>query len=165
MADLPDGWLNGADQRELQVLAFDKTVLELGAWKGRSTVVLAGVASYVISVDRHEGIPTPPCQECGESSLPAYLDAVRELPNVAIVVAHFEAFVPMLAARRFDLVFIDGDHDYASVQRHTTLALMLDPPVIAYHDWDFAEVREGATVILGEPDGVGGSVAHFKRRA
>ena len=159
MADLPDGWLTGADQRALQTLAFDKTVLELGAWKGRSTVVLSEAAKYVVSVDRHEGIE----QAGGEDSLPDYLGVARDLPNVAIVVASFADFVPLLAARRFDLVFIDGDHDYANVQRDITLALMLDPPVIAFHDWDFAEVRDAATVILGEPNGVGGSVAHFKR--
>lgn len=157
---LPEGWLDSADIRALEVLAFGNTVLELGAWKGRSTVVLAGVANYVVSVDRHQGVE----EQGGDDSLPDYLAAVRDLPNVAVVLAPFEKFVLLLSARgRFDLVFIDGDHDYASVQRDTYLALALNAKVVAFHDWDIPAVRDGASAILGEPTGLGGSVAHFKR--
>lgn len=160
MADLPDGWLSAADVGELERLASGKDVLELGAWKGRSTVVLSNVARFVVSVDRHAGIE----EVGGEDSLPDYLEAVRGLPNVAIVVASFEDIVPLFTPGRFGLVFIDGDHDLANVQRDIALALLVDPAVVAFHDFDFEDVRMAATQVFGEADSVGGSVASFIRR-
>jgi len=156
MTDLPDGWLSAADVKELARLAKSQTVLELGAYKGRSTVVLSEHAKYVISVDRHQGVNYP------EDTFTDYLLAVRELPNVAIVVARFEDFVPYIW--NMEMVFIDGDHDYNSVKRDIQLALDLDTLVIVFHDWDFDEVRAAARpYFLGEPDALSGSIASFKR--
>lgn len=158
---LPDGWLSEEEAKELQRLAAGKTVLELGAWKGRSTVVLAEVARYVVSVDRHQGI----AEVGGEDSLPDYLESVRGLGNVAIVVADFQTFLPHLAVA-FDLVFVDGDHDADSVERDLLLAckhLYYSSGVIAMHDFDFESVREGANRVFGgvSPNTVVGSVAAF----
>ena len=152
----PPGWLSNADITELRRLGDNKRVLELGAWRGRSTVVLAEVAEYVISVDVHRGISEQP-----EDTLPDYLAAVRDLPNVAIVVARFQDIVPHL--RSVDLVFIDGDHDFRSVERDITLALLCEPLVVAFHDWDFTEVRAAAYMFFGEPSALSGSVASFVR--
>lgn len=163
---LPDGWLPDDEVEELQRLAKDKWVLELGAWKGRSTVALSEVANYVVSVDRHQGIP-------GHGlSLQEYLLAVRDLPNVAIVVADFSYFCPFLSDC-FDLVFIDGDHDADSVARDTQTALehVTVAGMLVFHDWDFESVREGAQRVLGfrsrsgssrSPDRVVGSLASFE---
>ncbi len=158
MTELPEGWLSTHDIAELQRLGAGKTVLELGAYQGRSTVVLSEVAKYVVSVDRHKGVPV------GDDidSLPPYLAAIRPLLNVAIVVANFEDFVPLLRGA-FDLVFIDGQHEYEAVIRDITLALIVDPPVIAFHDYDFKEVRKAATEVFGDPNAVKGSVASYRR--
>lgn len=159
MIDLPHGWLADVEADELRRLGAGRTVLELGAWKGRSTVVLAGVARYVVSVDRHQGISGH-----GES-LQEYLENVLGIRNVAIVVADFEAIVPLLG--HFDVVYIDGDHEADAVERDVQLAYdHADPIVICGHDWDFEEVREGFARVLGprEPDNLVGSVVSFKVR-
>lgn len=157
MGALPDGWLTDEEADELRWLASARVVLELGAWKGRSTVALADTAHYVISVDRHQGIDGH-----GES-LDEYLANVRDLPNVAIAIGRFEQVVPHL--HQIEMVYIDGDHDANSVERDTRLACYLRPFVIAYHDWDFHEVREGAgrvrSVFSRPPHSLVGSVASF----
>jgi predicted O-methyltransferase YrrM len=143
---------------ELRRLGAGRTVLELGAWKGRSTVVLAGVARYVVSIDRHQGISGH-----DNDSLPDYLLNVRSLPNVAMVVADFEAVVPLLG--HFDLVYVDGDHDANSVERDVRLAYdYSSPTVICGHDWDFDEVREGFARVLGDrqPGNLVGSIVSFE---
>jgi SAM-dependent methyltransferase len=156
----PPGWLPDNELRELQRLANGKTVLELGAWKGRSTVALSEVASYVVSVDRHQGIE----EAGGEDSLPDYLTSVRQLDNVAVVVADFELFVPLLGCD-FDLVFVDGDHDTHAVARDTQTALehVRSTGMLAFHDWDFDSVQEGIRSVLGDrqPIHVVGSLAAF----
>ncbi len=158
---LPDGWLDEAEAAELRRLASGKVVLELGAWKGRSTVVLAGAAKHVVSVDRHRGIASVG----SEDSLIDYLDAVRDLDNVSIVIADFSRFVKVLNGF-FDLVYVDGDHDADSAERDAILALDATSEAggaVAFHDWDFDSVREGVGRVLGrEPDRVVGSVAVFQ---
>lgn len=155
---LPDGWLTGPEAEELARAAQDRNVLELGAWKGRSTTVLARVARYVVSVDRHQGI----AEIGGGDSLPDYLDNVRAFPNVAIVIASFEDFVPLLGDR-FDLVYIDGNHTEEAVAHDTALAVQHVREKIAFHDWDFESVRRGAAHVLqGEPDTLVGSLAIYK---
>ena len=151
---LPPGWLTDPEAGELRRLAAGRTVLELGAWKGRSTVVLAAVAEHVVSVDRHQGIPGH-----GES-LSEYLANVRELLNVTVVIGAFAQIVPHLHG--FDLVYIDGDHDQQSVTGDTMLARLTGAAVIAYHDWDIDDVRIAATAAHGRgPDGLVGSVASY----
>jgi SAM-dependent methyltransferase len=158
--NLPEGWLSLDEAHELQRLTKRKTVLELGAWKGRSTVAIAKVAKYVVSVDRHQGIE----EEGGSDSLPDYLDAVRPLANVAIVVADFSRFCPLLCDY-FDVVYIDGDHDEEAVARDTQNALehVHTSGMLVFHDWDFRAVRDGVTSILGlrSPHRIVGSVASY----
>ncbi len=157
--DLPEGWLTKADENELRRLGAGKVVLELGAWRGRSTTVLSEVARYVVSVDRHQGIDDHMKRP---DSLPGYIAEIRPLRNVAMVIADFVDFVPLLK-ERFDLVFIDGDHDYDSVLRDIALALLVEPAVIAMHDYDYSDVKRAAMETFGKPTTLGGSVASFRQ--
>jgi len=163
---LPDGWLSNQEATELQRLAAGKTVLELGAWKGRSTVVLAQVARYVVSVDRHQGLDVPADHpQFGCDSLPDYLEAARGLENVAIVVADFQVFLPLLAVV-FDIVFVDGNHDADSVERDALLACQhayFSTGIIVFHDHDLDSVQEGIGRVFHnrQPDSLVGSLAAF----
>lgn len=152
---LPDGWLWDSEAKKLARLARGLTVLELGAWKGRSTVALASTARYVVSVDRHQGIP-----DVDGDSLPDYIANVRALPNVAMVVASFEEFVPLLG--HFDLVYVDGEHTPEPVARDAHLAVDRAREMVAFHDWDLETVREGASAAFDrEPDALVGSLAIY----
>jgi len=158
---LPDGWLSDDEASELRRVATDKTVLELGAWKGRSTVVFASVAEHVVSVDRHQGIE----EVGGDDSLPDYLAAVRGLGNVTIVVGDFDRVVPLFRDT-FDVVYVDGNHDVGSAINDINLAIEVarDSGVIVLHDFDFESVQEAANETLGGlPDSLVGSVAVFSR--
>ncbi len=158
MADLPHGWLTGNEANLLCRCGSGKTVLEMGSWRGRSTVQLAQVATHLISVDRHQGIAGVDETD----SLPYLLEAVRHLPNVTIMVGLFENVIPLL--KHVDMVFIDGDHDVASVARDIRLALPLEPDLFTFHDYDFNEVREAIKVALGrdQPDELADSLAVFR---
>jgi predicted O-methyltransferase YrrM len=157
---LPDGWLSPVEIKELQRLAKDRTVLELGAWKGRSTVVMAEVATFVVSVDRHQGIP----EREGVESLPDYLENVRGLENVAIVIAQFDRIVPLFDSF-FDFCFVDGSHDEQSVYQDAMMAMehMGGYGVIAFHDWDLDSVKKGVLrAMCRQPDALVDSVASFE---
>ncbi len=119
-------------------LARGKTVLELGAHYGFSTIVLASVAEKVYSVDWHQGDP-----HAGEGdSWDAFsfnLTRYGVVDRVVICKGRFEDEVPKLAAESVacDGAFIDGMHDEASVTRDLALALQVVRPggFIAFHDY------------------------------
>lgn len=140
---LPDGWLTNPEASALVQLATNLTVLELGAFKGRSTVALASTARYVLSVDHHRGDEGTRGAGHDGDTLAEYIGNVRDLPNVGFVVAPFARILPLLAERSFGLAFIDGAHDAPSVERDATFASRL-APVLAFHDWNQESVRRGA---------------------
>lgn len=119
-------------------LARGKTVLELGAHYGFSTIVLASVAEQVYSVDWHQG--DPHAGE-GDSWVPFNFNLLRYgvKDRVTICLGRFEDEVPGLAAEGVvtDGAFIDGMHDEESVSRDLALALLIVRPggFIAFHDY------------------------------
>lgn len=150
------GWLTELEAAELARLSANKTVLELGAWKGKSTLVFARYASYVVSVDRHEGIE----EVGGWDSFGEYLANVADQKNVAVVRARFEDVVPLLGV--FDLVYVDGDHSFDAVVRDGMLARD-HGRVVAFHDWDLPDVPTAARLVFGrDPERVVGSVAVYE---
>jgi predicted O-methyltransferase YrrM len=129
-------------------LARGKTVLELGAHYGFSTIVLASVAEHVWSVDWHQG--DPHAGE-GDSWAPFNFNLIRYgvKDRVTVCLGRFEDQVPDLARQGVvtDGAFIDGMHDEESVSRDLALALLLVRPggFIAAHDY-------GRGVTTGHPD-------------
>lgn len=127
------------EAEELGRLAFGRTVLELGAYHGFSTIVLASVAERVYSVDWHQGDDHAGVGD----SFPTFMDTMRAYPDAASRVTvyrgRFEDEVPKLAARgvEVDGAFLDGFHDEPSVSRDLALALTVVRPggFIAFHDY------------------------------
>jgi hypothetical protein len=131
--------VTGPEAEELGRLAAGKTVLELGAYHGFSTIVLASVADKMYSVDWHQGDDHAGVGD----SWGVFSATLEQYPSVASrVVAcrgRFEDEVPKLAAQgvRVDGAFLDGFHDEPSVTRDLALALTLVRPggFIAWHDY------------------------------
>lgn len=127
-----------AEARALAELARGQAVLELGAYHGFSTVVLASVAVSVTSVDWHLGDDHA---GTGDSwgTFTGNLDRYGVAGRVQAVRERFEDALPRMAAegRQFDGCFLDAHHSEESVTRDTALALPLIRPggFIAWHDY------------------------------
>lgn len=123
-----------AETAELQRLAKDGDVLEIGSAYGYSTVALALVAKSVVAVDPH-------LTHGSEGDLNANLRAYGVREKVDVRVGYSQAILPALhydANRQFDLVWIDGDHSANAVEHDVTWALKLLKPGghIACHDYN-----------------------------
>jgi predicted O-methyltransferase YrrM len=133
-----EGWLSEAEGEQLQRLAAGKRVLELGTFYGRSCIAMASVAELVVTVDTH----------CGEFdagrifSLAPFMANLRKhqvYGKVMPIVGRHEYLSLFIQPGAFDLVFIDGDHNFAGVERDTRFALdaVAVGGVIAWHDYDY----------------------------
>ena len=120
---LPPGWLTQPEAEVLERLARGRTVLEIGSFRGRSTVAMARVAKRVFALDWFRGD-----KNCGSAfTLPAFLDALayhHVEDKVVILAGRVEELAPYLVGP-FDMVYVDGAHDEESVERDTRLAVRL----------------------------------------
>jgi predicted O-methyltransferase YrrM len=134
-----------AETAELQRLAKDGDVLEVGSAYGYSTCALALVAKSVVAVDPH-------LTHGSEGDLVRNLHAYGVRDKVDIWVGYSQAVLPRLAGTfedsmgvvvmdqfpMFDLVWIDGDHTAGVVEHDVRWALKLLKPGghLACHDYD-----------------------------
>lgn len=143
-----EGWLLHSEGRALFDLARGKRVLEIGSYCGKSTICLAQSAEQVVSVDPHDGRGTPRRQATFDKlveNLRRYGVAEKVTALVGTLdgdAAGWElsnnGFLQTLKPD-FDLVFIDGAHDYESVRndiRQALALLTLKPDgLLAFHDY------------------------------
>lgn len=138
------------EARRLVELATGKRVLEVGSWRGFSTVAMAQVAERVHSVDWHIGD-----DHAGhDSSLPELFANVQRyglLHKVVMHVGNAAAVLPMLPAGYFDFAFIDGFHDTETVLRDATLVMTLVHSYghIAFHDYGLFGVAAAVDALEG----------------
>lgn len=114
-------------------LGAGKRVLEIGSANGFSACAMAlGGAEHVTAVDPHSWVP---------GSLPAMtanLQTHGVEDKVTIIAETFYTACEGLKGRKFDFIFIDGDHQYEAVKFDVIHARELLAPggVIACHDYD-----------------------------
>jgi predicted O-methyltransferase YrrM len=132
------GWLNDDDAQVLYALARDQEVLEIGAYKGLSTCVMAASARHVTTIDTFDGRDTPnPCDTWG-----AFNNNLEKAEVGHKVTAHVGRSDDVLArlshqGRRFDLAFIDGAHDYENVRSDIegVFRVLKSGGTIVFHDY------------------------------
>lgn len=149
LASSIDGWLSRSEGHLLYELAAradaQGCIVEIGSWKGRSTVWLAsgaraGHGARVIAIDPHRDTALHTAGESTEQALRTNLDVAGVADRVDVVVATSqEAAVGW--DRPISLLWIDGEHDYASVRRDLLLwqGHVVNGGVVALHDtvfWD-----------------------------
>ena len=141
------GWLTLKEGRLLYDLARRCTgrgvIVEIGSWKGKSTIWLAsgsrrGAGVPVYAIDPHtaesDNLAT-------QSAVPTFAEFTRNIRQAGVA----DLVVPLVttsaeAARDFEhpveLIFIDGAHDYASVALDFELWFprVVDGGTIAFHD-------------------------------
>jgi hypothetical protein len=142
------GWLTEPEGRELARWADGKTVLEIGSYCGRSTVCLARTAKCVSAVDTFDGRGTAAEGDTFDTfsaNLERYGVAAKVTPIRGLSSEVLSDLPPV-----YDLVFIDGSHDYASVSADAGLAAARLRPggVLAFHD--YGDRDPGVTKLVDE---------------
>lgn len=135
MSDVP-GWMNDGELVALRELAAGKTVLEIGTYRGRSAIEMAGVAKAVWCLDTFRGDAG-----CGEGwDLPDFYAEVFKAgvrDKIRAIVARWEEALPLLSLSPFDVVFYDADHSYSATLTAGLLMAEKARPdaVLIFHDY------------------------------
>jgi predicted O-methyltransferase YrrM len=126
------GWLTPEEGKALAELARGKRVLEIGSYCGLSTVCIARTAQSVTAMDYFDGRGTDELKD-------TYPDLMASLKRHGVedkvTTCHPDS--DKLPLQEYDLVFIDGAHDYKSVKADIEKAerVLAAGGLIVFHDY------------------------------
>jgi predicted O-methyltransferase YrrM len=141
-----EGWLSNAEGEILYLLAKQvpsgQAIVELGSWKGKSTIWLAkgaqsGQGNKVYSIDPHHGSET----HVSEGEEDTYGEFLNNLAKAGVK----EIVVPIVGAshqvakwwqRKVGLLWIDASHRYEDVKRDflSWKSHLASAGIVAFHD-------------------------------
>lgn len=129
--------------------------LEIGSWRGESIVNVAECADHCTSI-------TLSPDEMRLKNIPAaFIDLhgvfSKGVKNVTEILHDSFTFDFLSLGKKFDLIFIDGDHTYEGVLNDTkkTFGLRRDiTSVIVWHDYGFTTETVRHSVLKGILDGI-----------
>jgi predicted O-methyltransferase YrrM len=127
---------------------------EIGTWRGESAANVASVAKECYTMD----LPDDEKRELGydEEYISQHAVFSKNLPNVTHLKANSLYFDFASLNRKFDLIFIDGDHHYESVLNDTLkvfIHLLRDNSIVVWHDYAYNPEKVRYEVMAAILDG------------
>lgn len=131
------GWQTEAERMALRRWAFGLQVLEIGAFEGLSTLQMAMTATHVTTIDTFDGRGTVHQATDTAATFLANVKATG-LGHKILPIRGESAKVMEKLEQVFDLIYIDGSHDYESVKADVDGARKILKPggLLAFHDYD-----------------------------
>jgi len=136
---VPDGWLT-RPEAELLWAAADTTsgpILEVGLYRGRSTVLLSALGRPMYCVDPFDGFDS---DLSGDEVSAIWMDNMdsRGIENVCLYRERIEDWV----ARKVGFAYLDGDHTYEGTAAQIDKALEASAGGICVHDYTSPPVMQ-----------------------
>jgi len=127
---------------------------EIGTWRGESLANVAAVAEHCVSMN----LPDCEMKQLGLSDdyIAIHRHFSKDLKNAEHIQANSLTFDFENWNRKFDLIFIDGDHHYQSIKSDTINAFKLlkdENSIIVWHDYGIGTETVRWSVLAGILDG------------
>ncbi len=144
---VPDGWLTEGEARLLWNTAskFTGPILEVGCYRGRSTVLLAYLGRLVYAVDPFDGFDST---MSGREVLKIFLENLmsREIENVILFSTKIEFWI----YQPVTFAYLDGDHTYLGTRAQIQAARKAGAIEVGIHDYN--ETGGGKDIIRAVED-------------
>ena len=129
--------------------------LEIGTWRGESVANVAEVAHHCVTIN----LPDEELMKIGKSkeyvALHRYYS--KDLKNVLHIQHDSLTFDYASLNKKFDLIFVDGDHHFENVKKDTEniFGLLKDErSIIVWHDYAFSPEKIRWEVLAGILNGI-----------
>jgi predicted O-methyltransferase YrrM len=135
----------------------DCKYFEIGTWRGESVANVASVANECYTLNLSDN-------EMAEMGLEQkYIDQqgmfLKDIDNIVHIKGNSLSFDYTSLDRKFDLIFIDGDHHFSSIKTDTENVfrhLVHEHSIVVWHDyaWQPGDIRYEtlAAILEGTPD-------------
>ncbi|HOV10911.1 MAG TPA: class I SAM-dependent methyltransferase [Bacteroidales bacterium] len=128
--------------------------LEIGTWRGESVANVAPLAKNCYTLN----LPDEEMRKAGldEAYIAMHRFFSKDLPNVTHLQANSMTFDFASLNKKFDLIFLDGDHHSEAVAHDTKMAFSLlkdENSVIVWHDYGLTTETPRYEVLTGILDG------------
>lgn len=136
-----DGWMSPDELYAIYDMARQmKTVVEIGAWKGRTTSVLCTACKegHVIAVDHFQGSASEmnTFEEVRRADIfRQFMENTKQCSNLSILRMDSIKAGLLFKPKSIDMVFIDGDHEYRAFRKDLEVWSDVARVLIAGHDF------------------------------
>jgi predicted O-methyltransferase YrrM len=140
-----EGWIHDIEIKALQSLCKDKVCLEIGSYKGKSTLGIAEVAKKVYACDTFSANGSGQFQMNDLTTFDEFKQNIVGYENIIPCVGKSIDVVPKFEDKFFDTIFIDGMHDYYSAKTDIEVSwpkLKMNG-FMAFHDYGWDGVNDG----------------------
>lgn len=166
-ASIP-GWLSVVEGDALAKYSEGKDCLEIGSFKGKSANYIAPKAKSLVCVDPFRADDGGQSQYVDYTTLQEFLTNTKKFTNITPVIGKSEDVYKQFKDGQFDMMFIDGMHDYDFVANDI---LNYWPKLkvgghMCFHDYqkDWTGVIKAVDEFFIRPDAIYDSVAVIHKK-
>lgn len=133
-----EGWLTDFEGRTLQKYGTNKICLEIGSYKGKSSVYMAEVSKKLYCIDLFKSDSGGQGQVDSYTTLNEFLNNTKEYNNIISIIGDSAIVNECLSDNYFDLIFVDGLHTYEYVKSDLLLYWnkLKIGGVMCFHDYN-----------------------------
>ena len=163
-AEKIQGWMSRAELEWLSRAAYESgSVIEVGSWKGRSTLAIAlSTDGPVHVVDTWDGSPELPAMQA-EAADNKVFQEFRKNAGALVTMHRGDSVAQAAGLPTVGMVFLDGGHTYEQKKADLLAYMPKATKLICGHDFPDPHVRQAVVELLGDPQIVPGTRLWFYR--
>ena len=139
------GWIQPPEVLGLQKLSKGKVCLEIGSYKGKSTLIMAEGALSVTAVDTFRASGNGQTQMSDLTTYNEFMENISGYTNIDVHIGESTTVIPSFPDDYYDFIWVDGMHGSAYVDADIKVCWpkLKMGGVMAFHDYGWDGWKDG----------------------